>query len=374
MRRVLSIFVGLTAALLAVRGVAAACALGADARYDGELEAQEAMARGVDRWIEEDLSRDDFATGSSRFDGEWLFATRMMAVLGYAQTGMRHPELREAHAARANDALYRLITQRGRAFDAEAWGSDPLDDLGTERAHVAYLGYLALALSLSRELGDSRHELLEERVIAHLVERFEGSELGLLESYPGEIYPIDNTSFMGALAVHDRVTGEDHSTLLERLMGRLETDYRDPHSGLLYQAVDPDDGAPLDRPRGSGTALAAYFLSFADMARSRSLYRAIRGRLYSSWLGFGTVREYPPGVVAFGDVDSGPVILGRGVSATGFTIALARLHGDREAYAHLSATASLFGGPVEQGGVHHALGGPIGDALLFALMTAEPRS
>lgn len=374
MRRILQIGVGLAAALLAVRAVAAGFASGADARFDGELEAQAAMARGVDRWIEDDLSREDFSTGSSRFDGEWLFATRMMAVLGYAQTGMRHPELRARHAARANDALYRLITERGRAFDAEAWGSDPLADLGTERTHVAYLGYLSLALSLSRQLGDSRHEQLEQQVIAHLVARFEESELGLLESYPGEVYPIDNTSFIGALAVHDRVTGEDHGALLERLMVGLETHYRDPHSGLLYQAVDPEDGAPLDRPRGSGTALAAYFLSFADMERSRVLYRAIRERLYRDWLGFGTVREYPPGVVAFGDVDSGPVILGQGVSATGFTIALARLHGDREAYAHLSATSALFGGPVDQGGVHHALGGPVGDALLFALMTAEPPS
>ncbi len=374
MRPFAQIGAGALAFLLALRATAAVLSLPAGALYDGDRDAQVALARGVDRWTSGELDRGDFSTGSARFDGEWLFATRMMAVLGYAQTARRHPELRAAHATRIDHAIDALVSPAGRAFDREAWGHDPIDDLGGPRAHVAYLGYLALALALARELDpETRHADLEARVVQHLVRRLEDSPLGLLETYPSEIYPIDNTSFFGALAVHDRVTGEDHGPLLRRLLTGLLRDYRDPHSGLLYQSVDPHDGAPLDGPRGSGTALAAYYLSFADLDASRALYEAIREQLYGATLGFGTVREYPPGVMGFGDVDSGPVILGQGVSATGFTLALARIHGDREAYETIYATASLFGGPVEQGGTHYALGGPIGDALLFALATAEAR-
>jgi hypothetical protein len=75
-----------------------------------------------------------------------------------------------------------------------------------------------------------------------------------------------------------------------------------------------------------------------------------------------------------GDVDSGPVILGQGVSATGFTLALARIHGDRETFTATWATACAIGGAVDANGRHFALGGPIGDALLFALSTAPPRA
>lgn len=361
---------GVVAFVAALRALALACAHPASALYDGELEAQRELARGMDRWIEADLSRDDFDTGSSRYDGEWLFATRMMAVLGYAQTAIEHPELREDHARRIDDAIDGLVAPSGRAFDTEAWGHDPLDDLGGPRPHVAYLGYLALAASMARLVNpDSRHAALEQRIVEHLVARFEASPIGLLETYPGEVYPIDNTSFFGALAVHDRATGEDHSALIERLCEGLATRYRDPRTGLLYQAVDVDDGAPLDAARGSGTALGAYFVSFADPFLSRSLYESMRARLLVTTLGFGTTREYPPGDLGVGDVDSGPVLLGQGVSATGFTLALARIHGDRDTFRATYATASFFGGPV---GGHYALGGPIGDGLLFALVTALP--
>lgn len=377
MRRPLQLAAATVAFLTAVRILAFGAGRPAEALYDGELEAQRSIARGVDRWVSAELSREDFETGSSRFDGEWLFATRMMAVLGYAQTAMEHPGeegLRDEHAARIDEAIDGLISPTGRAFDAEAWGRDPLEDLGTTRAHVAYLGYLSLALSVARIVHpDTRHAELEERVVRHLAARFEETRIGLLQSYPGEIYPIDNTSFMGALALHDRATGEDHRALLERLTASLSRRYRDPDSGLLYQSVDPEDGAPLDAPRGSGTALAAYFLSFSDPELSRSLYGSIRDGLGSRTLGFGTTAEYPEDHSGLGDIDSGPVIFGQSVSATGFTLALARIHGDRETFVSTYATASFFGGPTETAeGTRYALGGPIGDALLFALTTAQP--
>ncbi|MCA9605238.1 MAG: hypothetical protein KC619_06575 [Myxococcales bacterium] len=370
MRRALPPIVAVVAFVAALRALAFAQAWPAGALYDGDAEAQVELARAMNRWIDEDLSREDFDTGSSRFDGEWLFATRMMAVLGYAQTAIEHPELRDDHARRIDDAIDGLVSERGRAFDAEAWGHDPIDDLGSERPHVAYLGYLALAASMARLVNpESRHAGLEQRIVEHLVARYEASPIGLLETYPGEVYPIDNSSFFGALAVHDRATGEDHGALVERLCEGLRTRYRDPRTGLLYQAVDPDDGGPIDAPRGSGTALAAYFVSFADPFLSRSLYESMRARLLVRTLGFGTTREYAPGHDGLGDVDSGPVLLGQGISATGFTLALARIHGDRDTFAATYATASFFGGPVDG---HYALGGPIGDGLLFALVTALP--
>ncbi len=370
MRRALSTAAAALAFVAALRALALGLAWPAGALFDGDVVAQAELARAMDRWVDEDLSRDDFDTGSSRFDGEWLFATRMMAVLGYAQTAIEHPGLREEHAARIDAAIDGLVSEDGRAFDREAWGSDPIDDLGSARPHVAYLGYLALATSMARLVNpETRHAALEQRIVEHLVSRYEASSLGLLETYPGEVYPIDNASFFGALGVHDRATGEDHGALIERLCEGLATRYRDPRTGLLYQSVDPDDGAPIDAPRGSGTALAAYFVSFSDPFLSRSLYESMRARLLVRTLGFGTTREYPVGHEGLGDIDSGPVLLGQGVSATGFTLALARIHGDRDTFAATYATASFFGGPVEG---HYALGGPVGDGLLFALVTALP--
>ena len=371
MRPIVELGVFASVFLLGVRLLAFAYGYPARALYDGELAAQERLASGMSRWTDGDSSRDQFSTGSARFDGEWLFATHMMGSLGFSQLALQHPERGARYAEAADRSIDVLVSARGRAFDHEAWGRDPLQDLGSGRDHVAYLGYLALAASLARMVNpESRHAELEQRVIEHLVARFEQSPNALLETYPGEMFPIDNTSFFGALAVHDRVTGEDHRALLDHLLEQLQRRYRDPHTGLLYQAVDPTDGTPIDAPRGSGTALAAYFLSFADPAVSRSLYQSMQEQLLVRTLGFGTTREYPSAAAGgMGDIDSGPVVLGQGVSATGFTLALARIHADRETFVATYATASFFGGPVAG---NHALGGPIGDGLLFALTTALP--
>ena len=47
----------------------------------------------------------------------------------------------------------------------------------------------------------------------------------------------------------------------------------------MIQAVSSIDGRALDAPRGSGTALGIYFLSFADTELSRELYTAARQQL-----------------------------------------------------------------------------------------------
>lgn len=169
MRRAVAVLAFLAAVPLGVRALSAWHGRGAAALYEGELGAQEGLARGVDRWVEADLGRGDFSTGDPRYDGEWLFAARMMAALGYAQLALEHEETRARQAERIDACLEAITDARARAFDREAWGSDALDDLGTERAHVAYLGYLALALSLARLVDpDTRFAALEQRVVEHL--------------------------------------------------------------------------------------------------------------------------------------------------------------------------------------------------------------
>jgi hypothetical protein len=65
-------------------------------------------------------------------------------------------------------------------------------------------------------------------------------------------------------------------------------------------------------------------------------------------------------------------VLGVSVSATGFALASARLTHDRDALAALHRTATLFGVPVARGESTRFLsGGPLGNAILLAMMTAR---
>ncbi len=382
--------------LLFVFGVALVphvwCARQAGPWYFGLRGRWEALARGVEAAVQVPLGRQAFRTGSRQFDGEWLFGSYMMAGMGFGQLALARPDLREWCLRNMAICIDRLQSPEVRAFDRETWGNDPLDTLDAakvapngggppsrstatarEPGHAAFLGYFNLVLSLNRRLDPaSPYAALNDRITAALVRRLEASPLPLLQSYPGEMYPVDNCAVIASIALHGAATGTDHGALLRRWGEHCRAHLLDPQTGLLFQAVDPETGQPIDAARGSGTSLGVYFLGYADSALSRDLYTALRRELAGSVLGFGGVREYPRQVRGeFGDIDSGPVVFGYGLSATGFALAGTRLHGDPALHRRLFATAWLCGAPYEKDGrFQFVSGGPLGNAILFAMLTA----
>ena len=365
--------------LAALRFLPAAwCARDAAALWRDEPALAGAHARAAAWWVDRELGAPQFSTGSRQFDGEWLFGTYMMAGMGFAQYAAAHPAERDFALTRLDACARAILRPATREFDRASWGSDPLDSLAGDGDHAAFLGYYNLLLSqrrLARGPAAPADDLtaLNDRITAALVRRFAARPLLLLlQTYPGECYPVDNSAVIGSIGVYDRATGADHGELLRRWEARCRAAYVDRRTGLLVQAVHPETGAPIDAPRGSGTALAVYFLAGALPALSRDLYAAVKRELADTVLGFGVVREYPcDGPDGDGDIDSGPVVLGYGMSATGFSLAGARLHGDAAYFARLYAPAHLFGAPrTRDGRRHFATGGPIGDAILFAMLTA----
>lgn len=344
------------------------CAHEADDWFRGDAATQAALARSLEETIARPLSRRDFPTGSRLLDGEWLFGTYMMAAMGFGQLALEHPQTRARELRRLHDCIAKMISPAVRAFDTEAWGGDDaLATLAGDADHGSYLGYLNLALGLDRLLDPkSEYARLNDRVTAALARRLERAPSLLLESYPGLIFPVDNTAVIGSIALHDRALGSQaHRALVTRACAALAERWRDPRTGLLRQTM------PGGAARGSGTALAAYFLGFADRRLSAELLAAMKRELYAAPLGFGAMREYPRGRAGRGDADSGPLVLGFGVSATGFALGAARVSGDAALFGRLYATVALFGVPVARGGARHfSTGGPIGNAIMFAMLTA----
>ena len=344
----------------------------ADAWTDDELDTARALGDAVSEDVTSGVTTTAFHTGSARFDGEWAMGTHQMAVLGLAQISLRHPELADRYRPAIGAASRVLVEPSTYAFGADAWGAGPFDDLASDRGH-AYLGYVALALGLARELDPQLPErALHDALIEALVRRLEAHPLAIVETYPGEAYPCDLASIAGAIGQYDRVTGSDHAALLSRVAEIQRERFVDPRSGYLVQSVDVATGEPRDAPRGSGTALAAYFWSFADGTLARELARAVIEGGREELLGFSAIREHPLGVEGSGDIDSGPVVLGVSVSATGFAMASARLLHDDDAFVGLHRTATLFGIPVARGETTRFLsGGPLGNAILLAMMTSR---
>jgi len=90
-------------------------------------------------------------------------------------------------------------------------------------------------------------------------------------------------------------------------------------------------------------------------------------------LGFSAIREYAEGYDGVGDIDSGPVILGTSVTATGFTVGAALANGRNELATRLLRTTRSFGVASSTGtGVEFAAGGALGNAILLAQLSAVP--
>ncbi|NOY27184.1 MAG: hypothetical protein GXP62_15050, partial [Oligoflexia bacterium] len=130
------------------------------------------------------------APGGALFEGEWTFATFMMAAIGQAQIGLAHPDLAEVQAARASDAIDGMLRPEIWAFDTRAWGEEALWSLDQDRHDHAVLGYAGVALSMERLLDpNNRHVTTEDAVAAALARRLRDHLV--LQPYPGESSPPD---------------------------------------------------------------------------------------------------------------------------------------------------------------------------------------
>ncbi|HNV72898.1 MAG TPA: hypothetical protein PKO06_24530, partial [Candidatus Ozemobacteraceae bacterium] len=274
----------------------------------------------VTRNLDADIGVNRFQTGSWQYDGEWNLVTWQATAVGLCQLILRFPEQKASLAPLVERALDRLLATETRRFDTRSWGEDALAGLDGNHGHLAFLGYANVALSLWRSIEpQNRFADWNDRMSEALEKRFAASQLGLVETYPREVYPVDNTPALASLGLWHRATGRGDQDLLKRLLQNFRERYRDSGSGLLFQCVRVDNGEPLDKPRASGTAFAAFWLSLIDPTLSRELYQSLKESCQANFFGFTAFTEYPPSVEpGTGDVDSGPVIFGLSFSGTAF--------------------------------------------------------
>ena len=321
--------------------------------------------------------KDRFATGSSRFDGEWMLVTYSMTAAAAGQVYVRNPEEFDETLMVLRRAVERAVGPAARQFDTEAWdGEDALYALGDDtHGHGAYLVYLALALGWDRVLQpDGPWADLHDGVVAALERRLAGAPTGVFASYPNEFYPADSAIAAAAISLHARVQGRGRPPVLDAWEANFRANCIDPATGLVYQALGSAGTIEASLPRGSGTALAAWVLGGSHPQLSRELYAALLRHRYRDVFGFGGIREYARGDSTDGDIDSGPLMFGFSPAATVYTLGSSRAQHDLRTFARLYASAHFFGAPVEGDERRNfVVAGPLGDAVLAAaLTTLEP--
>ena len=353
-------------AVLAVR-------LGAPAWY-GRMANDDELQRGLSAEVMRFETTESEKPAKDRYSGEWALVTHQMAALGLAQAVLAHPELKSAYGPTLRKAALRSWQPDMRGFGTRAWrGEDALASVEGEHGH-AYLAYSALAVGMARLIDPDGFPpevaRAHDALIAAYERRLLASPTALIETYPGEAYPTDIAAVAAAIAVHGRATGLSHARVLEHWARQVRAVQLDRASGFVHQRMSVD-GTPRDVPRGSGTGLAAYYAGFVNRPLAVELTQALLAH-QRTFFGFGAIAEFDA-QQGHGDIDSGPVILGVSVAATGFSLAPFRAFGHREAFTRLLRTTTLFGLPERSGvGLQFRTGGPIGNALLLAMLTSGP--
>jgi hypothetical protein len=268
------------------------------------------------------------------------------AFASYALTnmGMEDPAF-AAKAARLVDRLVDRVLDPAlsRGFDA---GFVTVEGHRISKS-MALRGHLALMLAGRSRLSarmDEGHERLLRTVVDGLANDIEASPNHLLPSYGQRAWPADNEVARAALAIdaHKIRTAEALASMKRTLDAIEKSGGHDlPPSELRLGTLKTKDV-----PRGCALSWTVIMRGLWDRDSAVDLYRRYR-RAY--WVDHTLVqgfREWPPGVDRKGDFDSGPIILGIGVAASGFGLGAAKIVGATEDYDTLARSSKIAGLPL----------------------------
>lgn len=321
-----------------------------------DLELRRKFALGVLGALQETSS--DSATTDPLTDGEWGLVTCQMSVLGLVSSYEDGIVTANEIEAPLSSCLHDAIGEEKLGFALRRWNVSTFEAFVlTDSTVLGYIG-IALARYLQHFEGDEELRDALKKIRARLSKALK-RPLHQFETYPGVVFPADISVCIAAVAA----MGE--TDLADRATKKFMRAFTHRRTGMLAQTVNARNGRHTSSARSSGTLFSAFFLRGASNEVAEQLWKATRKHAFVQGAGLAAIREYPRGFDGPADVDSGPVVLGLGVSATGF--ALASAQGDD--FRALFRVTNLFGAPIiDNEEATFATGGAIGNALLFALM------
>ncbi|MEM8862507.1 MAG: hypothetical protein AAGD96_29695, partial [Chloroflexota bacterium] len=191
-----------------------------------------------------------------------------------------------------------------------------------------------------------------------------------LESYAGQVWPVDTFPAMVSLKAFETIIGDNkYEHLLNQWLEDIQQTI-DPQTGLI-----PHRTAPFqDTGRATSQTLILWFLADLDPALGSTYYRSFREQFVTHRLGIPAVREFPLGDNRPGDIDSGPLITGISLSATVVMLGTARVYGDEALATAIFQEGESGGWPLQVGDKRFYAFGvlPIGEAFLLWAQTARP--
>lgn len=299
-----------------------------------------------------------------RFENpEWQLFTYSFATFAMANIALRDPSRTPelaTHMRKAIDNCFSPVLASG-------FRSSGLQPATSPHRLAIYYGHLNLMIGLYREVsGDTTLDLKHEEITRALFGAVMASPTRNIESYPGMIWPADNSVVMASLAVFDRIHDTDYGRAADEWVDWINERFLD-ENGLMHSQINPLTHLSIDGPRGCSVAWTSMFARYFAPRFADEQYRAMKKHLGGRFAGIFMFRERPDDhSTGIGDIDSGPLFFGFGVAATGLGYGAANAAGDTAAAREIRGLIECFGrDTLRDGERRYRLFGPLSDALVL---------
>ena len=215
-----------------------------------------------------------------------------------------------------------------------------LNKVQTLGYHGYYLEHLNTVLGRYALVGGAKYLEVHSRVSEHLskISLEEDNAHARLIPHVKMRWAADQAAIINSLWLYDQVTGGNlHSKPSERWQSYMDQNCK--HSTGLFQTEVMNCKKYSKQPRGCSMAyLIHYCSSFApDLANEQ--WELFKEHMLTKTLGFTGFREYLKNYKGRMTPDSGPVIGGLGVAASGLALKTAAYIGDAETFETLLKSA-----------------------------------
>ncbi|MBI1367175.1 MAG: hypothetical protein GC162_00830 [Planctomycetes bacterium] len=253
-----------------------------------------------------------------------------LPAIAYGALAADEPDRRAAHLEHAASLLDLAVVNTAAQLKAPRHDLMQLRDM---RQQGTWIGQLNLALSIWRCAGgDGRYEALNDHLTKLLVDTMTPLKGKPIDSYPDQSWPFDTAPTLLSIKLHDQIAGAHQAeALIRQHLAWLKAEGTDAATGLPVSRIRTVHDDAKRAPRGCDLSWRLALLAALDADEARRLYDLYVRHFWLERPMIAGFAEWPEGKGDM-DVDSGPIVMGIGASASALGIAAARsMHDDARA-------------------------------------------
>lgn len=278
-------------------------------------------------FLEVELKQKDLGKRMQQLFPEGYVFIHALYGLSWCELALADSSHNEKLKAKAvEEALYAF----GKINSEE--GVAPFELALTPENGIFYCGWKNYLLSKILQIDHAfkDHDLYEEafkKQSSEIVEALKLSKSPYLESYNGHAWPADMFVAMASINNYDALYTPKYKSDIRFWLEKVKK-HLDSETKMIPHKTDAETGQTIEGTRGCSIGLSLRMLGEIDPAFGKEQYDLAKANFITTRFGLPAMREYPEGTLGLGDVDSGPVILGVGFSATIVMIGTMSMYND----------------------------------------------